>query len=165
MATKSHRRTAATKGFSPEQIAALTATKHSQGSRTPRAVVDAIFPTTITVGDLKLRSLSLGEFILMEKIESPLLEVEQMEDGEITLEQFAAAVFILATPFAEVEALICDRGRVDFDRAVRHFATKCPGAEVIALGRKVKTTIAEAFATVVQTSGGEKKTIPGSAGG
>jgi len=64
-----------------------------------------------------------------------------------------------------VEELVCDRGRADFDRAVRHFATKCPGAEVIALGRKVQAAIAAAFATV-QPAGGEKKTAatPASAG-
>lgn len=161
-----HKRTAATKGFTPEQIAALTAANEGNKSRTPQVLVDAFFPKAIKVGDLKLRALSLAEFILLEKIESPLLEIDQVDESEVSLENFAAAVFILAMPFDVVEPLICEGGKAEFDRAVRQFATKVPGGETIALGRKVQVAIAEAFATVQQVSG-EKKTArtPASAGG
>lgn len=162
-----HKRTAATKGFTPKQIAALSAANEGNKSRTPKVVVDALFPTPIMAGDLVLRPLSLAEFILLEKLDSPLLELESVDEEEITIEQFAVAVYLLTTPYDEVDALVCDRPRAEFDRAVRQFSRKLPPAELITIGLKVRTAIAAAFATVQQVSGGEKKTAqtPASAGG
>lgn len=143
--------------------AALSAQQARGTTRTPSAVLTALFPDRIDVGGLPLRPLSLGDFILLEKIDSPILELDGVEEPEIGPLDLAAAIYLLATPFAQVAEQL-NGGRHAFDQAVLAFASRVPAGEVLAAGAKVRAAIAAGFATALP--GGEKKTpaTPASAG-
>jgi hypothetical protein len=141
---------------------AVTAKKNA---KTPAAILEAFFPEPLKVDNIVLRVASLGDVMLLEKLESPLVENEAGADVEISANDFAAAVFLLSLPF-EKAADVFAAGRDEFDRAVLLFAGRVPGNEILKLGQAIKSAIDAAFATV-QPMKGEKKTsdpIPASAG-
>lgn len=165
------RRGPQTQGHSPAQLAAMAREQERAKVRTPSPVLAAFFPEPIEVGKLPLRPFSLGDFILLEKLGSPLLEIEDAdaaEEVQISVEEYAAAVFVLSAPFDQVAALVSrgPAGRPEFDAAVLAFAAQIPAIELVPIGLKVRAAIAAGFATV-QGMGSEKKTTaptPGSAG-
>ncbi len=152
------RRSAASASFSPEEIAALEAARKRSESTNPAPVLDAFFPATIKVGDLALRPLTLGDFMLLEKLESPLLEeAEADSDEEPTTTDFALGVFVLALPPGHARGILTNGGREDLDRHVAAFADRIAAGEVVSLGLKVRAAIVAGFASMQPMGASDQK--------
>jgi hypothetical protein len=114
-------------------------------------VLDAFAGAPITCGDLVMAPLSLASFMLLERIESPL--VEGNGSIEVTAADTAAAIYVLTRPVDETLALL-GQGREAFDCAVYALAARLTATELPAIGLKLRAVIQAAFATVV---GGDAK--------
>lgn len=136
--------------FSANEIAAMDRSGE-RGHRTPRKVLAAFYPKPIEAAGIRLRPLSLASFMLLEAIESPLLE----EGAEISIRDLSAAVYVLAHDETATGALVAE-SRARFDAAVLAFAAGVPPQSLRELGAAVGQAVAAAMSTVLPT--GEKKT-------
>jgi hypothetical protein len=91
-----------------EKIAAAV---EAAGSRTPSVVLDAFLPEAPEVFGLPLRKFSLGAYLALEKLGHPFVLAANGQQVEISRWDFATALYIMATPSAEVFEAV-ERGRV-----------------------------------------------------
>lgn len=138
--------------FTAAELAALDAQAAQTGSRNPAVVREAFFPPALRVGDLVLRELSLGSFMLLEQVDSPLVDDT---GAEVTAADLAAAGFIL-TRDLEVSRDLLVQGRPAFDRAVFSWSCEIPLAQLRELGARIGEAIRSAMSTALPT--GQKKT-------
>ena len=145
--------TPAAGGFSAAEVAAFAAAKDS-GHRNPALVRRAFMAQPIVVGAITLRPITLSIYMLLEEIESPLIEEAGQEADDFTIRDMAAAVYILSHDEETVMASL-DKSRSAFDRAVLKWAASVPAPDLMELGQAVAKSMADALATVLPS---EKKT-------
>lgn len=157
-------------GLSPEQLAAIHDHKDNGGAN-PSEVVEAftsapqLMPEGITV-----HSVTLGHFLFLEKIKSPLADSGKGSQDFTNLETLSA-IYVLTRP-AKASREVFGKGIWAFEEEVNEFADGIPFGRLPALVAAVKQAMAEAFATIIPD---EKKTetgettppanLPASAGG
>lgn len=143
--------------FTAAELAAAEAADQRGKTATPKAVRHAFFPEAIAIGKLPLRPLSLGDFLFLEEIGSPLIAVPEGDKApEVGLRDYLRAIFLLAETPEKVWALLA-KGTPCFDHEVNLFAHRIPYEEITQVGHKLRALIDAAFATV-QPMSGEKKT-------
>lgn len=139
--------------FSAAEQAAIDASMAGT-HRNPAVIRQAFLANPITVGSITLRPLTLATYMLLEEIESPLIEEAGTGVGEFSIRDMGAAVYVLSQPEETVMAAI-EKGRPHFNRVVLKWAAKVPAPDLMALGQAVARQLADAMATVLPTS--EKK--------
>ncbi|WP_043585370.1 hypothetical protein [Geminisphaera colitermitum] len=133
------------------------------GQRTPGEVLDAFAPVPLAIGDLTLRDITPGDFILLERIDSPFADQEQLSGGDITLNDMMILVYVLTRPTVEVFAIL-GRGREAFDREVIALASRFPFPLIEDIAAKIRAKIMQAFASLITGAPAKKKaTTPGNA--
>ena len=117
-------------------------------SNTPTAVVQgAIAPPTF-IGTLKLQPLTLGTFLFLVSIKSPILNKEAV--GKADYMDLFRAVFALAKPLEECAALWA-QGPVFYDANVMGFANQVGITELPELGEKLMAHVQKAFDAAAKT--------------
>jgi hypothetical protein len=139
--------------FSPQEQSAIDASLASSHLN-PAVVRQAFLSTPIKVGAIELRPLTLATYMLLEEIESPLIEEAGTGVEEFSIRDMAAAVYVLSQPEDAVMASI-EKGRPQFKGTVLKWAAKVPAPDLMALGQAVAQQLADAMATVLPTT--EKK--------
>ena len=74
-------------------------------------VLDAFLPETPELFGLRLRKFSLGSYLALEKLGHPFVLSAAGQQVEVSRWDFAAALYVMATPSAEVFDAI-ERGQV-----------------------------------------------------
>lgn len=119
---------------------------------TPSTVVDGLLAAPTAIGNVRLQPLTLGLYLLLEKINSPL--VKSGEQQMTPLDIFRA-VYVLGTPLQE-SLINWQQGPEVFDAAVLGFADSIPIGEIDKLGKLIVDHIQQAFIPAAKTksSGG-----------
>lgn len=138
--------------YSPEEQAAFAKAK-AQSHLNPAVVREAFLQQEITVGSITLRPLNLATYMLLEQIESPLLEAMGQPE-EFTIHDMAHAVYILSHD-EDVVMQSLSESRKAFDLAVFKWAKEVPPPDLQELGEAITAQLAKAMATVLPTA--EKK--------
>lgn len=140
-------------------------TQSDPASGTPRKVLDAFAPPVMRIGTVALRPMSMGHFLALERISSPVLA----DIREASTEDAARALFLLTLPGDEAMTLAGDRAALD--ARLGPFASALPVAEIVPMAWKLAQHLKAAFETVVpgkeQDTGpfrGSQPKAPGSAG-
>jgi len=130
----------------------------------PQAVVDAIYPDPILIGNIELRPLTMGTLIFLQKINHPILKVldkpDQANQIEITLGDVMNLVFAMSHLPSECNRLRCQG---TFDAAVLDFADTIEPAEIRTMGEKIQAHFRKQFETSIPY--GQKKTAAGTESG
>lgn len=125
----------------------------------PQPVRDAFVPLEpLRVGDLDLHPLTLGTLILLEQLDSPLVDLEGT--AEVSVKDLAEALYVLTRHLPASRAVLA-RGREAFDTAVMELANQIPAGELLAVGQKVRDHLAATFGMFIPSQpeeAGEKKT-------
>jgi hypothetical protein len=127
--------------FSPEQLAAAQTTLNAAASRTPSRVLDAFFPEIIVAAGLTLQPFTLGSYMLLEKVGSPLIS-----GGDVRAADVATAAVLLSLPAARARSLAADRAALD--AAAFDFADRLAPTDLATLGERIAQHLNAAFATV-----------------
>jgi len=126
------------------------------GGRTPSAVVAAFVPESPVVFGTRLRPVSLGTWLAFEKVAHPFVT----GGDNVTTYDFAAALYILSTPSAEVFRAIREN---DFEAAVLAIADETPIDQIEPAVAALQAHLERAFATAMPMrsghEGGQKKTV------
>ena len=136
-------------GFTQAQATAA-AQAGRDTSKTPSVVLDAFTPTPIKVGAIIIPPFKLGKYMLLERINSPLVQdpAPGLAQQPITNEQVLEAVFALATPTSDVLGLLAAGPEV-FRKAVWNFADDIDLSQLPALAAAVQTQMQRARATII----------------
>jgi len=139
-------------------------------ARNPTRVVEALTAAGVTVAGIALREFTVGTYLVLQKIESPLV---MREPGEIQLSdlQVVDLLFVLSRSPVASNALLA-QGRAAFDAAVIEFAGGIRMADLPSFESAIRDLMQRASSTAPGEPGGaEKKTsstsppeAPGSAG-
>jgi len=122
-------------------------------AKTPKPVLDAIFPKEIKIGDIKLQEFSLLHYLALEQIDSPLLK--SPEDGAtVSARDVARALLVLSLPPLTAREFL-SQGLSHFDDIVAEFAARIPGRVMVEAIGLIVRHIEEAFATVLPQPAGE----------
>jgi hypothetical protein len=127
----------------------------------PAVVTDALLATPLRIGDIQLQPLTLGLYLLLEKMGSPIVRAGAQDVSPLALFQ---AVYVLAHPLPESLAAWA-QGPDLFDAAVLGFADRIPLSELDKLGDKIIQHVKAAFATAAKTEppdGGNSVPLAGS---
>jgi|ERR1700722_334389 len=114
---------------------------------TPTVVTDSLLATHLVIGDLKLEPLTLGVYLFLDKIGSPLLKGGKKE---VTSMDMFRAVYVLTTPLSDCLAFWA-QGPETFDAAVFGLCNKIQLTDLNTLGDKLLAHIQAAFATAAKT--------------
>ena len=124
---------------------------------TPTTVSSALLPQPLHAADLVLQPLSVGTYLFLDKIESPVLEAGAKVIKGMDLFR---CVFALAHPLdqcLEVWAM----GKEPFDAAVIGYCSQIPLGEIDQLAMKVLEHVQASFAPVAKLKPeGEAGLIP-----
>ncbi|WP_043586304.1 hypothetical protein [Geminisphaera colitermitum] len=129
-------------------MSAKTISKIASGKRTPNEVLDAFAPEPLTVANLTLRPLSISDFLLLERLDSPFADQQITPDTDISVSEIMEVAYILATPPQTSRAAFA-KGRAAFDDAVAEMFDSIPPSTLGDLGKRIATIINAAFATLI----------------
>ena len=143
-------------------------------SKNPKIVVDAFLPDLLAIGETTLRPITMGTLLILEKIDSPLVNdaaiaAAKRNKGKFTVklsnDDVARVVFVL-THSGKESLVLLSGGRQAFDSAVYEFLDRIPVSDMPKLGGLITEHFSRAFSTVIggADDGAEKKTasaIPG----
>jgi hypothetical protein len=76
------------------------------GSTTPSVVIDAFLPELPELFGLKLRKFRLGTYLALEKLGHPFVLAATGMEVEVSRWDFVTALYVMATPSADVFAAI-----------------------------------------------------------
>lgn len=143
-------------GLSPGELAAVEERREASGN--PAEVIDAFTDAPESLaGGITIAQVSLGHFLLLEKIEHPMADPrsESSPEDSMTNTDLLAAIFVVSRPAKESRALL-KQGRATFDEAVDTFADGIPFSGLPKLVAAVTRAMRAAFATIIPD---EKKTV------
>lgn len=124
--------------------------------QTPKTVSEGLLAAPLKIEGLQLQPLTLGLYLLLEKMDSPLLSGGMVTAKKLDLFR---AVFVLAHPLADSLAY-WNEGPNVFDAAVLGFADRVPIADLEKLGTMIVEHIAKAFAPAAKTEQGGSEQLP-----
>jgi hypothetical protein len=136
-----------TNDLAPAQIEAALEARDHANSGVPTPVLDAFFPVPVTVADLTLQPLTLATYMLLEKINSPLIS-----GTDIKVEDVLRGVLLLSLPLSAARKLVFDGA--SFDAAVWGLGEQVPARELKSVGEKIAAHIAASFAAIIPDLGG-----------
>jgi hypothetical protein len=122
--------------------------KIANGKRTPNEVLDAFAPVPITAANIVLRPLTISDFMLLERLDSPFANQQITPDTDISISEIMEAVYILAHP-AQTSRSAFARGRPEFDDAVFTFGDSISPGALRDLGARIAEAIHTAFSTLI----------------
>lgn len=141
--------------LTPEQLTAVEERLETSGN--PREVVDAFTaaPTELP-GGITVEPISLGHFLLLEKLEHPIVDPgsESSRGDSMSNVDLLTAIFVLTRPAKESRTPL-QQGRDAFDEAVDTFADGIALPDLPKLAAAVNRAMRDALATVIPD---EKKT-------
>ena len=116
-------------------------------NETPSVVSDALLAQPTFVGQLQLQPLSLGAYLFLEKIGSPIVKGGSAKMS--SLDMFRA-LFSLVTPLPDCLS-IWSQGEEVYDAAVIGFSQQVEFNELPTLADKIVKHIEKAFSTTAKT--------------
>ncbi|MFA5058264.1 MAG: hypothetical protein WC485_09140 [Opitutaceae bacterium] len=122
--------------------------------RTPPAVVEGMVPDELRVGQVVLQPVTIGHYLALEKIASPILELGKKPGPKVGLIDLARAAYILSLP---AEQAMKAAGSPAFEDGVAEFCGRVPAAVIGELGRKIVAHLNAAFAPLAgERAGGNQ---------
>lgn len=135
--------------MTPEQIAAAQTAQERLAGTIPGAVVDALLPKSQTIGGLPVHPLTLTDFILLKKVDSPVVQpgkcVADCDDMDVL-----RLCYLVTHEPAESDELISS-GMEEFDAAAMEFGTRCRFSDLREIGATVGRLLFEAGSTYIPT--------------
>lgn len=141
---------------------------------TPTTVQNALLPEPLVIGGLTVQPVTLGSYLFLEKIKSPLLASPPPE--KISAMELFRVVYILTQPLPDCVAMWAQGGEA-FDAAVIGFASQIPLTDLEAMTSQLIQHLGTALAPAaklhpapdtgsggVPLSAGAQPTATGSAG-
>jgi hypothetical protein len=110
---------------------------------TPTTVQNALLPAPLVLGGLTLQPVTLGAYLFLEKINSPLLASPPPE--KLTAMELFRVVYVLTQPLPDCVATWV-QGAEAFDAAVIGFASQIPLTDLDALAGQLIQYLGAAFA-------------------
>jgi hypothetical protein len=137
--------------------------------KNPKLVVEAFLPDLLAIGEIKLRPITMGTTLVLEKIDCPLVDEENIaaakkNKGKFTTplsnDDIARLVYVLTHP-AKSSRILLESGRQSFDAEVYDYVDRIPIANMVKLGGLITEHFTRSFSTII--GGGaeaQKKTPP-----
>jgi hypothetical protein len=123
--------------------------------KNPQKVVEAFTTGSNTVAGIEFREFTSGTFLILQKIDSPLLKGGTKMDDQALLD----LLFVLSRPSSETLSLL-QQGRNAFDLAVLTFADGINPNDLPAIGKKLQEVFSRSVSTLPGHSA-QKKTAKG----
>ena len=109
--------------------------------RTPKSVLDALFPKVIVVGGLPIHPAQLGHFLALDRLDNPLLLLGT--GAPVSAADAAQALFVMSMTGSQAMRLAADRKA--FNAAFAEFCARIPFRESPKIYRLVMDRLNDAF--------------------
>ena len=135
-------------------------------SKNPRVVIDAFVPDVLALKDIILRPISAGTLLILEKINSPLVDDKIISAArknkgkfqvELSNDDIVRIIFILTRRAKECK-IILNRGIEAFDNEVYDYLDRIPAADLPQLGALINRHFENAFSTIIGGSPEQSRT-------
>ena len=126
-------------------------------AKKPNRVVAALTTAPTTVGGIVLRDLTAGTYLVLQKLNHPLITAKPGEMVTLSDLDTSRLLFILSHPAAQTYSLL-ESGVSEFDESVVEFVDQIPLDDMPAMKDALGRKIGLAQSAAPSAGDGEKKT-------
>ncbi|WP_309400581.1 hypothetical protein [Cerasicoccus maritimus] len=136
-------------GWTPEQIAGALEARDKFSQATPGAVLDALYPEGMKIGNRAVIPLTIASYTFLERIGNPITDPATAKDKMDNL-RLMELCFVLTRSVAESREIWAE-GTEAWEDAVFAFGENLPLEATQELGFKIGAIIKQATATVINS--------------